>query len=185
MTVRGARTSIIFPPVSRMSYGHPSGLLVAHPQHQIQTITQEEQVGHPPGDQRRQGSATTERDRDRMCRPIAEADREGLSNADCRTAPSDTAPAQTQRNADEDHDDRDKRERDSTVVVGLQSCGLGALLMPASGIGPDIMESHQFGIASDPGREVIGDEGQGNSFLVERSGSYGPVGRKTSMPALI
>ncbi|MCG3778786.1 MAG: hypothetical protein JW388_1513 [Nitrospira sp.] len=40
-------------------------------------------------------------------------------------------------------------------------------MVPTAGIGTDIVESHQLGIAGEPDREVIGDEGQREGCAVE------------------
>jgi len=136
-----------------------SVLLVAYFEHQVEAKTHEENVRHPAGNQRSQDPAAAERDRDGVCRPKAEADSERLSNAHRHATPFSPTPAQTQRNADQNHDHGNKWECDSTVIVCLKPCGLGALLMPTSGIGPDIMERHQLGVAGEPSGEVIGNEG--------------------------
>jgi len=159
--------------------------LIAHLEHQIEAKTHEENVRHPAGDRRRQDPAAAERDCDRVCRPIAEADGERLPNAHRHAAPSGATPAQTQRNADQDHDHGDERERDPTVIVCLQPCGLGALLLPASGVGPDIMERHQLGVAGEPRGEVIGNEGQHDGLAVEYGSRNGSVGGKSSVPSLV
>ena len=159
--------------------------LVAHFEHQIETKTHKEDVRHPAGDQRRQDPATSERDRDRVCRPIAEADGECLSDAHGHTAPSDAAPTQTQRSADHDHDHGHERERDPTVIVCFEACRLRVLLMSTSSIGADIMERHQLGIAGEPRGEVIGNEGQCDGFVVELRDRNGPIGGKSAMPYLV
>ena len=144
--------------------------LIPHFEHQIEAKTHEENVCHPAGDQRRQGPTAAECDRDGVCCPIAEADGERLPNAHRHAASSGATPAQTQRNANQDHDHGDERERDSAVIVYRKPCGLRALLLPTSGVGPDIMERHQLGIAGEPSGEVIGNEGQHDGLAVEYGG---------------
>ena len=61
-------------------------------------------------------------------------------------------------------------ERDSAVIVCRKTCGLGALLLPASGVGPDIMKRHQFGVAAEPSGEVIGNESHHDGLAVEYGG---------------
>jgi hypothetical protein len=136
-----------------------SVLLVAYFEHQVEAKTHEENVRHPAGNQRSQDSAAAESDRDGVCRPKAEADGERLPNAHRHAAPSSPTPAQTQRNADQNHDYGNEWERDSAVIVRFKPCGLRAFLVSTSGIGPDIMERHQLGVAGEPCGEVIGNEG--------------------------
>ena len=120
-----------------------------------------------------------------MCCPIAEADSECLPNAYRHAAPSGPTPAQTQRNADQDHDHGDEGERNTAVVVCGKSCGLGALLGPASGVGPDIMERHQFRIAGEPCGEVIGNKGQHQGLVIECGGRYRSLRGKLSVSSLV
>ena len=171
--------------LNKPNNGFPASCLVPHPEHQIETNTHEEHVGHPAGNQRRHDPATPERDRNRVRCPITEADRERLPNAHRHAASSGPSPAKTQGNANQDHDHGDEGERNSSVVVCGNPCGLRALLGPASGVGPDIMERHQFGIAGKPCGEVIRNEGQHEGLAVECGGRHSSIRRKLSVASLV
>src|SRR5512138_2510972 len=140
--------------------------LVAHFEHQIEAKTQEKDICHPTSHKRGQNSTATERDRDRVCCPEAEADGKSLPDTHGHTAPSSAASTQTQRHTNQDHDHGDERKRDSAVVVCLEPCGLRAVLLAASGVGSDVMERHQLGITGEPRGEVVGNEGHRDGLIV-------------------
>ena len=154
-------------------FQHPD--LIPNFEHEIQPETHEDDVSHPGSEHGCQGSSAAEGDGDGMGRPKAEADSKGLPDAHGHTAPSAPAPAQAQRDADQDHDDGDKREGDTAVIVCLQPRGLSALLLPASGVGPNIVEGHQLGIAGQPCGEVVRYQGERDGPAFKAGRRYGSI----------